>query len=153
MFKRHFLLSVCHTTRSPRTKEENLEDYFFVTQEEFEQGVVMVRFHSALDCLAPFIFPLMCQLLDFPSFFDLFFFSLLSYSIFILLSFICRASSFRLASQRETGTESRERPWKMWPARDLLQCFIWTYRFEILFKLHWRQSTLIIFNVNHVNYF
>ena len=46
MFKRHFLLSVCHTTRSPRTKEENLEDYFFVTQEEFEQGVVMVRFHS-----------------------------------------------------------------------------------------------------------
>ena len=60
IFKRHFLLSVCHTTRSPRTKEENLEDYFFVTQEEFEQGVVMVRFHSALDCLALFIFPLMC---------------------------------------------------------------------------------------------
>ena len=60
MFKRHFLLSICHTTRSPRTKEENLEDYFFVTQEEFEQGVVMVRFHSALDYLPLFIFPLMC---------------------------------------------------------------------------------------------
>lgn len=92
MFKHHFLLSVCHTTRSPRTKEENLEDYFFVTQEEFEQGVVMVRFHSALDCLALFIFPLMCQLLDFPSFFDLFFFLLLSYFIFIsffFFSFYC----------------------------------------------------------------
>lgn len=34
--------SVCHTTRLPRKKEENLEDYCFVTQEQFEQGVVMV---------------------------------------------------------------------------------------------------------------
>ena len=34
---------ICHTTRAPRKSEENLEDYCFVTQEEFEQGVVMVR--------------------------------------------------------------------------------------------------------------
>ena len=35
-------ISISHTTRTPRKKEENLEDYCFVTQEEFEQGVVMV---------------------------------------------------------------------------------------------------------------
>ena len=38
-----YFFSICHTTRAPRKKEENLEDYCFVTQEEFEQGVVMVR--------------------------------------------------------------------------------------------------------------
>ena len=40
----HF--SICHTTRAPRKKEENLEDYCFVTQEEFERGVVMVSIDS-----------------------------------------------------------------------------------------------------------
>lgn len=46
MFLSLFFLSVCHTTRTPREKEENLEDYCFVTQEEFEQGVVMVKVYN-----------------------------------------------------------------------------------------------------------
>ena len=50
------ILSICHTTRAPRNKEENLEDYCFVTQEEFEQGVVMVRSGIYLYCAAFFFF-------------------------------------------------------------------------------------------------
>lgn len=42
-FPDFFGFGVCHTTRMPR-KEENLEDYCFVTQEQFEQGVVMGKF-------------------------------------------------------------------------------------------------------------
>ena len=38
-----FFFSISHTTRTPRKNEENLDDYCFVTQEEFEQGLVMVR--------------------------------------------------------------------------------------------------------------
>ncbi|RMX57030.1 hypothetical protein pdam_00006206 [Pocillopora damicornis] len=43
-FPDFFGFGVCHTTRLPRKKEENLEDYCFVTQEQFEQGVVMGKF-------------------------------------------------------------------------------------------------------------
>lgn len=43
-FPDFFGFGICHTTRAPRKKEENLEDYCFVTQEEFEQGVVMGKF-------------------------------------------------------------------------------------------------------------
>lgn len=43
-FPDFFGFGVCHTTRIPRKKEENLEDYCFVTQEQFEQGVVMGKF-------------------------------------------------------------------------------------------------------------
>ena len=35
-------ISVSHTTRSPVNKEENGEDYFFVTKDEFEHGVMEV---------------------------------------------------------------------------------------------------------------
>ncbi|KAL9960961.1 hypothetical protein ACROYT_G034471 [Oculina patagonica] len=43
-FPDFFGFGICHTTRTPRKKEENLEEYCFVTQEEFEQGVVMGKF-------------------------------------------------------------------------------------------------------------
>ncbi|KAJ7382952.1 hypothetical protein OS493_031728 [Desmophyllum pertusum] len=43
-FPDFFGFGICHTTRTPRKKEENPEDYCFVTQEEFEQGVVMGKF-------------------------------------------------------------------------------------------------------------
>ena len=39
--------SVCHTTRAARKDEDNLEDYCFVSQEEFEQGVVLVRMRTS----------------------------------------------------------------------------------------------------------
>jgi len=43
-FPDFFGFGICHTTRAPRKNEENLEDYCFVRQEEFEQGVVMGKF-------------------------------------------------------------------------------------------------------------
>lgn len=95
MFKRHFLLSVCHTTRSPRTKEENLEDYFFVTQEEFEQGVVMVRFHSALDCLARCVS--YSNSLPFLTF-SFFFYYPISFSFHFFFSFYCHSFAGQVPS-------------------------------------------------------
>ncbi|XP_068715190.1 leucine-rich repeat and guanylate kinase domain-containing protein-like [Montipora foliosa] len=43
-FPDFFGFGVCHTTRAARKDEDNLEDYCFVSQEEFEQGVVMGKF-------------------------------------------------------------------------------------------------------------
>lgn len=40
--------------------------------------------------------------------------------------FIRRVNSYKRANWRGTGTVSHERPWRVWPVRDLLQCFTWT---------------------------